>query len=113
MGKPGEDSSRSRMLILLCVGAYCLISFCVIIGSRFHYTDDVLLGALVCSLAFGYYHTALRAAAFHDGPFWRLLRDYESDSPDMQAWMCCATQSRSAEEALSNETSLPGMARAA
>merc|ERR1712232_1210970 len=88
--KPGEDRTRQYSIMRFLVGLYCATAFVVIIGSRFHYTDDVLLGGLICAMSFGIYHCALRAAPFHHGRFWNSLMSFEAESPDMQAWVCCA-----------------------
>lgn len=78
---------KDGLTVQICLALFSLSGFAVIIGSRFHYTDDVLLAVLLCSLFFGLYHAAIRAAPFHDGIVWRWLRRFEADSPDMQQWL--------------------------
>eukprot|EP00929_Paragymnodinium_shiwhaense_P062251 TRINITY_DN31082_c0_g1_i1.p1 TRINITY_DN31082_c0_g1~~TRINITY_DN31082_c0_g1_i1.p1 ORF type:complete len:338 (+),score=49.19 TRINITY_DN31082_c0_g1_i1:253-1266(+) len=104
--KSGEDRTMQNSLTRLAAYTYCAVACCIIIGSRFHYTDDVILGGLLCSLLFSCYHIALRAAPFHHGRFWRWIVAFESDSPDMQAWLCCATNVNGSELAFSSSLDL-------
>eukprot|EP00927_Polykrikos_kofoidii_P066013 TRINITY_DN61691_c0_g1_i1.p1 TRINITY_DN61691_c0_g1~~TRINITY_DN61691_c0_g1_i1.p1 ORF type:complete len:322 (+),score=25.62 TRINITY_DN61691_c0_g1_i1:118-1083(+) len=87
----GTDGRRFRswspVIIPICVTLLVLLSLCIIIGSRFHYTDDVLLATFACTLSFAAWHGTIRAAPFHNGRFWRSIVAFESESVDMREWL--------------------------
>lgn len=86
----GDGDRRKRFVhgvsAKIMIVMFSVTGFCVIIGSRFHYSDDVLIAVLVCGLCFATYHFAIRAAPFHKGLFWDFLMKLEEGSPDMQGW---------------------------
>jgi len=90
-----SNTKRGRVITSVVVKiiafAYSLLAFSVIIASRFHYSDDVLIAIMVCGLTFATYHFAIRAAPFHRGLFWQMLRRFEGGSSDMEEWLTCAS----------------------
>eukprot|EP00929_Paragymnodinium_shiwhaense_P078906 TRINITY_DN40950_c0_g1_i1.p1 TRINITY_DN40950_c0_g1~~TRINITY_DN40950_c0_g1_i1.p1 ORF type:complete len:343 (+),score=8.56 TRINITY_DN40950_c0_g1_i1:58-1086(+) len=92
--RASESGRMSKWCVHKILAAlYLLVGMFVIVGSRFHYTDDVLIGAFVCCSIFCTYHMLLRLAPYHreDGVMWRLLLAFEDESPDMKMRMLHAT----------------------
>lgn len=84
--RPLAEASKHRLdtIVKTIVLMYAVTGFLVIVSSRFHYSDDVLLAVLVCGLCFISYHLGLRSAPFHTGfPFDQIMW-LEGDSPDVQ-----------------------------
>eukprot|EP00727_Mastigamoeba_balamuthi_P014538 m51a1_g9709 hypothetical protein (370) ;mRNA; r:1400545-1401764 len=69
------------------VWCVCAAGIVLIVGTRLHYTIDVVTGVLLSTLVFKLYHHYLLTAPLRDNPYNRFLRWYERDAPDMQrAW---------------------------
>lgn len=69
---------------------FLAFSYYLIIGSHFHYTVDVLVGVILTSAVFHFYHNKIKVAALSPGNKWpiaRLLTWMEADSKDLRSWL--------------------------
>lgn len=66
------------MWVLVCVGYVCIV------GSRFHYSDDVLIGLLLCLFVFKQYHMYIQTAHQRSNPWNWFLCWFEQKGEDIQ-----------------------------
>jgi len=60
-----------------------VMGYCVIIGSRFHYTLDVFIGSLLTIAVFKFHHSRIRLAHLNDTWFNRIILWSESGAEDL------------------------------
>jgi len=73
-------------LNVVCM-VFGIVGYSIIIGSRFHYTADVLLGFVLTLLVFHGYHQAIKAAFIGSQKYHsRAIRWFEEDALDMRVW---------------------------
>lgn len=77
--------SLTPMLLVV----YVLVGWYVIIASRFHYTADVFIGALLTVFVFKTYHAAIKLIPVRQDvrcSIYPFLSWFERDAPDMKLW---------------------------
>jgi hypothetical protein len=90
---------------------YALVGYLFIVGSRFHYTADVLMGFLLSYFVFRTYHEVVKSAFAQDMWYGAAIRWLEADALDVKVWHKVALQKlRAIEiERESSRTNICGM----